>query len=59
MRTDGVRRTQALGLVGLAVIVLFTAVGLGVYRNVFSSAVEITLSSDRAGLLPVSSPTST
>ena len=51
MRTHGVRRTQAFGILGLVAIVLFTAVSLGVYRHVFSSDVEITLSSDRAGLL--------
>ena len=51
MRTDGVRRTQAFGVLGLAVIVVFTAVSLGTYRHMFSSDVEVTLSSDRAGLL--------
>ena len=48
---DDVRRTQALGLVGVVVILTFIAVSLGVYRHAFSDAVEITVTSDRAGLL--------
>src|SRR3954454_11034606 len=51
MRTYSPLRTRTVGAVGLTVVAIVVVMLIGVYLKWFSSAVHVTVMSDRTGLL--------